>query len=620
MARTLTVDPEKLADAMAQINSGADKITIGGRTFSKNSSVVERIKTKPQTVRSLLADDSPLQSPQLPPTQPIETGTQGGTQGNVQQINLPTDFKSNYLLALQGVMRERFAQKGTLGLQAQGKAAFEGLATLPETTAATPGFLGLDLSQARRLQDIEGAGLGNLVSGVNSALGQRESRIQSLSELAGGVFSEQKQAEKEQAALQAAQQQQNFSNDLQIAQLQQDVPAGQTFTIAGKEYSGMLQPEPHEPSKKQIVPATENQPGGVFDPETGIFTPFEIPENAGDWTSWASGIGNGTITQDFNTEVSYIGGRTIHGGYDIDGKIGDPIPSLVAGTVVVAKKDGGWGNTVVVEDSAGNQWRFAHLDQIGVSVGQTVGLNSLVGTMGNTGNVTAIGKGDGSHLHFEGKDAQGNLIDPASIFGGTAEEGGYTDTQKAVMDSLDPKDIDSTDIKILKANGLTTGDFYSYISSNKKPLSFDKVDQIQTILDKIQELKSSPGKNKAVGGVFQKFIPGFLKPGEGDFLPGTDAATFASKFNSFRDNLALPSLDSLKGAMSDKDIQFLRSSATSLSLDMDVDDFDEELQNLEDKYKEILAQGTNVEGSEENKDDPGFWYNSYDPLYDEYGI
>lgn len=175
----------------------------------------------------------------------------------------------------------------------------------------------------------------------------------------------------------------------------------------------------------------------------------------------------------------------------------------------------------------------------------------------------------------------------------------YSDTQKKVLDSLsgiNPKDIDSTTLKVLEDAGLSSTDLLSYTPQYKQ-LPNDKQDQIQTILDGIEALKTADGKNAAVGFGIQKYIPGWLKPGEGEFTPGSDAAAFAAKFNSFRDNLALPALDSLKGAMSDKDIQFLRNSATALSLDMSQEEFDKELQRLEDKYKEILNKGTDTSSS-----------------------
>lgn len=76
----------------------------------------------------------------------------------------------------------------------------------------------------------------------------------------------------------------------------------------------------------------------------------------------------------------------------------------------------------------------------------------------------------------------------------------------------------------------------------------------------------------------------------GKVIPGTDRADFVKKFESFRDNLVLPNLGQLKWPMSDKDIQFLKNTATSLDLDMSEEVFKETLQELRVKYEEILKK------------------------------
>lgn len=54
------------------------------------------------------------------------------------------------------------------------------------------------------------------------------------------------------------------------------------------------------------------------------------------------------------------------------------------------------GNQVVIQDSVtGKYWRYCHLTQILVSIGDTVTTASQVGVMGDTGNVTGV------HLHLE---------------------------------------------------------------------------------------------------------------------------------------------------------------------------------------------------------------------------
>jgi murein DD-endopeptidase MepM/ murein hydrolase activator NlpD len=57
--------------------------------------------------------------------------------------------------------------------------------------------------------------------------------------------------------------------------------------------------------------------------------------------------------------------------------------------------DWGYGNMVLLDH--GNDWQtlYAHLSQINVVCGESVGQGGVVGLMGSTGNST------GSHLHFE---------------------------------------------------------------------------------------------------------------------------------------------------------------------------------------------------------------------------
>jgi len=71
----------------------------------------------------------------------------------------------------------------------------------------------------------------------------------------------------------------------------------------------------------------------------------------------------------------------------------------------------GYGNYIVVSHGDGYRTLYAHLSQVDVSVGQTIGKGAKIGNMGNTGNVWGI---TGIHLHFEiRKDSQ--IFNPLSI-------------------------------------------------------------------------------------------------------------------------------------------------------------------------------------------------------------
>jgi murein DD-endopeptidase MepM/ murein hydrolase activator NlpD len=161
---------------------------------------------------------------------------------------------------------------------------------------------------------------------------------------------------------------------------------------------------------------------GFSDEDIQLFMQEQQGFNAGSSntqtkSSWVGSVGNGKLTQDFNTPVSYIKGRSTHGGLDIDGKIGDPVPSPVSGKVISAGSETGWGNTVVIEDAQGNRWRIAHMNNLNVRPGMQVTNGMLLGALGNTGYVLKSEGGDGSHVHMEIKDRNGKLINPHSLIG-----------------------------------------------------------------------------------------------------------------------------------------------------------------------------------------------------------
>ena len=168
----------------------------------------------------------------------------------------------------------------------------------------------------------------------------------------------------------------------------------------------------------------------------------------------------------------------------------------------------------------------------------------------------------------------------------------YTDAQKAAMDALDPSDLSTTDLKVLKDSGLSTNDLFTYVSSSKQELPADKKEQIQEVYDALLDLEGTSGLTGAVGFGIQKF-------GTEAGWAGTKTADFIAKFNTFKDSLALPNLDKMKGAMSDKDIQFLRNTASALSLNMSETEFRNTLEKLKQKYSSLLNLGTDITPQED---------------------
>ena len=97
-------------------------------------------------------------------------------------------------------------------------------------------------------------------------------------------------------------------------------------------------------------------------------------------------------------------GRMInHSGVDIAGSgiYGKAIVAAESGTVILAKLDGPYGNSVVIDhgtnllDKANYRTRYGHASSLNVYVGQMVIKGQTIAFVGSTGNST------GPHLHFE---------------------------------------------------------------------------------------------------------------------------------------------------------------------------------------------------------------------------
>jgi murein DD-endopeptidase MepM/ murein hydrolase activator NlpD len=99
----------------------------------------------------------------------------------------------------------------------------------------------------------------------------------------------------------------------------------------------------------------------------------------------------------------------MHSGWDVGAPTGVNVLSANSGKVIIAKRNSGYGNYVVVDHGGGNATLYAHLSKISVSVGQSVSKGDVLGKVGSTGLST------GPHLHFEiHKD--GAAVNPANYF------------------------------------------------------------------------------------------------------------------------------------------------------------------------------------------------------------
>ena len=107
----------------------------------------------------------------------------------------------------------------------------------------------------------------------------------------------------------------------------------------------------------------------------------------------------GATSADWNHDTFWYapwGTSGVHKGIDIFGVKGTPVLAATYGVVIYVGKLGKGGNVVAV---LGPKWRihyFAHLNDTSVSAGKFVGVNSRLGTLGDTGNAA----GKQPHVHY----------------------------------------------------------------------------------------------------------------------------------------------------------------------------------------------------------------------------
>ncbi|MGJ7038208.1 murein DD-endopeptidase MepM/ murein hydrolase activator NlpD [Shinella sp. BE166] len=113
-----------------------------------------------------------------------------------------------------------------------------------------------------------------------------------------------------------------------------------------------------------------------------------------------------SITSRFGNRTDpFLGRLALHAGIDFRARTGTEIHAAGAGTVVVAGRNGGYGNMVEIDHGDGLTTRYAHLSRVLVKVGDHVDEADPVGLSGTTGRST------GPHLHYEVR-RDGKAIDP----------------------------------------------------------------------------------------------------------------------------------------------------------------------------------------------------------------
>jgi len=100
----------------------------------------------------------------------------------------------------------------------------------------------------------------------------------------------------------------------------------------------------------------------------------------------------------------------MHDGVDLSGDRGLPVFAAAKGVVTeVVRSREGYGNFILIDHGFGYRTRYAHLDAVVVSKGQTVERGEQIATLGNTG------RSNGPHLHYE-VIYRGKHVNPLNYF------------------------------------------------------------------------------------------------------------------------------------------------------------------------------------------------------------
>lgn len=129
-----------------------------------------------------------------------------------------------------------------------------------------------------------------------------------------------------------------------------------------------------------------------------------------------------------------------HTGIDLVGP--EKIYATCNGEVTRTDYDKSYGNFIVIKDNTTGKFHwFCHLSKINVSVGTKVTRTTIIGIMGETGNVT------GPHLHFEIRNTSnkyGDVSDPAAYMGIPNKVGEYNTANYQIKEEVKQTQINKT--------------------------------------------------------------------------------------------------------------------------------------------------------------------------------
>jgi len=149
--------------------------------------------------------------------------------------------------------------------------------------------------------------------------------------------------------------------------------------------------------EESTVVTTEDAPEN-----TAVTSPDSVPVN-----NWVWPVNSDRITRAFGPSENPLRGSSDH--ITIACDRGDTVVSAISGKVTEAAFAPDYGNYVVICGDKNVRTMYAHLDDISVSVGQTVAAGDKIGTAGATGMVT----GPCLSFHVYVSD---QAVDPVSFY------------------------------------------------------------------------------------------------------------------------------------------------------------------------------------------------------------
>lgn len=99
-----------------------------------------------------------------------------------------------------------------------------------------------------------------------------------------------------------------------------------------------------------------------------------------------------------------------HNGLDLAAPVDTDVFAPMNGVVKSIYSNSQGGNQLIIEHEDGSRTGYAHLNGYKVKIGDNVAKGQVIAFSGNTGN------SNGPHLHFTYRNANGDLVDPRTVF------------------------------------------------------------------------------------------------------------------------------------------------------------------------------------------------------------